>query len=363
MPLDLWLPFIFLVAGLFLLLVGFYLRYQSRRLQKAIANLYELNQSVNQDVLDFIDQAWLFLAQNGFQNMHCDLLWYGEPQTLQKGTEDIKAIQVYDVVIEEGGIQLSLRLRARKYRGEKQLLLEMVLKTFEMLLAFDVANKTKQFFLSQKRLEDYQLFVQHDTKNIAQFITLLASQVNQADSVEQKVKLVERLNGLLPSVVLRAKRITDPLLLKSPSFDDIQPMSLKELIQTLAQSMMLPIRIEGDAQVMVSQTLMTQVFHNLLDNFKAHIQGLGQVDVTIERQTPQSVQVTLTTETSADVPKLSAPRLFEPFWTTSKSGLGLGLFIVRALLVKVGGEVHFFQNDHQLGFKVDLPVETNRGQS
>ncbi len=48
-------------------------------------------------------------------------------------------------------------------------------------------------------------------------------------------------------------------------------------------------------------------------------------------------------------------RLFEPFWTTSQSGMGLGLFLTRELLQKVGGTVAFYQTEDTLGFKVCLP--------
>lgn len=331
------------------------MRKQSQKLQKSITNLYALNQSVNQDVLDFIDQAWLFLAQNGFQNMVCEVVWYGELQSGFKGEASIKATQVFKIAIAEDGIELNLVLRARPLRGEQQLLLETVFKTFEMLLVLDVAHKTKQFLVSQKRLEDYQLFVQHDTKNIAQFIALLGSQVSQAKTVEQQTKLVERLDRLLPSVILRAKRITDPLLLNSGFFDDIESQSIKTAIETLAHAMQLPIKLEGDAQVNMSHTIITQVFHNILDNFKAHLSGVEQVDVFIEILPSERVSVRLTTRVGSGLPALSGPRLFEPFWTTGKSGMGLGLFIVRALLVKIGGQVRFFQNEQQLGFEVTLP--------
>ncbi|BBP42824.1 ATP-binding protein [Thiosulfativibrio zosterae] len=353
MSIELWLPAIFLFSGALLGAVGFYLRLQSQQLQKAIANLYDLNRSVNQDVLDFIDQAWLFLAQNGFQNMVCESLWYGEPQTLVKGAPANQSLQTYEINIEEDAIKLHLVLSAPKWRGEKQLLLEMVLQTFEMLLSFNVANKTKQFFVSQKRLEDYQLFVQHDTKNIAQFIALLEAQVSQAQTDEQKLKLVNRLKELLPSIVLRANRVTQPLW-QSKSFDDVQPLSLKATIETLARSMLLSVKVEGDAQILHSHTLVTQVFHNLLDNFKAHAQDLGGVKVTILVDSGL-VSVDLLSDVIKPLPPLSSQRVFEPFWTTSKSGLGLGLFIVRALLVKVQGKVKFVQTAQNLGFQVVLP--------
>ena len=356
MSAELWLPAIFLFSGVLLGAVGFYLRIQSQQLQKAIANLYTLNRAVNQDVLDFIDQAWLFLAQNGFQTMICNSVWYGESQTSTKGVAASHALQSFEIHIEEDAIRLHLVLTAPKWRGEKQLLLEMVLQTFEMLLSFNVANKTKQFFVSQKRLEDYQLFVQHDTKNIAQFIALLESQVSQAQTDTQKLKLVNRLKDLLPSVVLRAHRVTEPLW-NSKSFDDVQPLSLKSTIQTLARSMLLPVTVEGDAQVMHSHTLITQVFHNLLDNFKAHSQDLGSVHVNIKMDAFW-VSVDLWSDVIKPLPQLSSQRVFEPFWTTSKSGLGLGLFIVRALLVKVQGQVKLVQTEKSLGFQVVLPTHS-----
>ncbi|CAN8139190.1 hypothetical protein THIOSC15_1300008 [uncultured Thiomicrorhabdus sp.] len=47
--------------------------------------------------------------------------------------------------------------------------------------------------------------------------------------------------------------------------------------------------------------------------------------------------------------------MFEPFWTTSESGLGLGLFLARELLKQVSGEIKFQQGSQHFGFILSLP--------
>jgi C4-dicarboxylate-specific signal transduction histidine kinase len=48
--------------------------------------------------------------------------------------------------------------------------------------------------------------------------------------------------------------------------------------------------------------------------------------------------------------------MFEPFWTTSESGMGLGLFLARELLKQFNGEIEFFHHkkDGVFGFHISV---------
>lgn len=344
---------IFLLVGLTLLLVGVYLKRQSLKLQKAIASLYDLNQQVNQDVIAFLSQTWLILAPFGFKSYAYRLVWYGEVIESSQGTP---ADQTYQIQFKEEGIQLEIELTSNKVRGEVKMVLEMVLQTLKMLIALNISNKAKQFLFSQKRLEDYQLFVQHDMKNIAQFISLLESQVVRTSSDEEKIALVNQLKNLVPSIALRAHKVMEPLPLKGQDFLDVAELDLQQELSRLSKAVMVPLSIDGEGQLSISKNLFNQVFVNLLENFKAHQNNLTQVSVRIENQSEQ-IKVCLSSERSTTDQKIDVERVFEPFWTTSQSGLGLGLFIVRALLNKVEGSVAFFQTDNQVGYEVFLSKE------
>ncbi len=349
-------PAVFLLAGLVLLAVAFFIQYKSRQLQISISKLYELNQLVNQDVLDFIAQSWQTLDMFGFEGMHGSVCWFGELKEIKFGTVSNKKLHIN---IQEDNIKIKLFLYSpKKYAEAGGILTELMFQTFEMLLTSNVSNKSNQFLVSQQRLEKFQLFVQHDMKNIAQFITLLSSQVKLPCPTEEKVKLYDRLHVILPNISKRAKKISQPLLLQSQEFSKLSFIELNHTIEQIAKGMELKFRLQGKAKIYQSKKLIEKVFEIVLENFQAHLQYHHQVEIAIaEQENLVRIEILVFNQNPLLV---AAERMFEPFWTTSQSGMGLGLFIARSLLDRIGGEIKLVQKENVFGFAVSLPKSNIR---
>ena len=345
-----------LAAGLFLmgstlLAAFFYLRSQSYKLKKLILKLYQINAEVDRDVLDFIENSWPVLQSAGVRGLKGAIDWYGEEKKLSKGVE---AVESFPIVIDERDIQIHLVLTTDSLHGENRLLSSLVLQTFMMLLSHSVSSKMSQFLMSQKQLERYQLFVQHDVKNIAQFISLLATQVEKASSEEAKLKTMDRLAMVLPSISEKAHKVISQLRQVDIVLDDVAKVSLSYEIEKVARVLELSVQVEGEETVFVSEVLLSQVLNNVLANFKDHSPAGTEIFVLI-KPVNQDVCIEFSRLAMDSDQAVASERLFEPFWTTSQSGMGLGLFLTRELLQKIGGKVMFYQTEDCFGFKVRLP--------
>jgi signal transduction histidine kinase len=212
-----------------------------------------------------------------------------------------------------------------------------------------------QFVLSQERLERFQLFISHDVKNIAQFIGLLKNQVKNSKSEKEKLALIERLDRLLPSLSEKAKKITSHMRYDKAFFDDVEQVCLLEKIKYYADANEISIELDQRASkisINLSQTLLQQVITEILNNFKVHADVTTiKIDVLEEDGV-----ILIIFKAKRDVElHIKSERLFEPFWTTSKSGMGLGLFVTREILKEIGGKIEFVQNKKELSFCVTLP--------
>lgn len=345
-----------LAAGLFLMgstLLGafFYLRSQSYKLKRLIQKLYQVNADVESDVLDFIECAWPVLQNAGIRGLKGSVLWYGEKKTVLNGEE---AVESFPIVIDERDIQIDLILFTNALHGENRLLSSLVIQTFSMLLSHNVSSKISQFLMSQKQLERYQLFVQHDVKNIAQFISLLDTQIAQAASMDAKMKVMDRLAMVLPSISEKANKVISQLQQVDIALDDVAVVSLSYEVEKVARVIELSVRVEGEETISISEVLLSQVLNNILANFKDHSPVGTEVYVLIQ-QVEECVSLEFSRLTLDSDELVESERLFEPFWTTSQSGMGLGLFLTRELLHKLHGSVSFYQTEDTLGFKVLLP--------
>lgn len=336
-----------LLVGITLFAVILYLRLQSNRLRDYLLKLYLINRQVNQDVLDFVDQAWPILEAAGFKSLQGEIQWFGERKAIQHGESGTES---YPISIAEWGISIRLNLTSGRIRGENLLLANLVLQNFKVLLELDVSGKTSEFLLSQKRLEKYQLFVQHDIKNIAQFIVLLSEQVKGSKTDVQKVALVDHLQTMMPTVTERADKTIKQMTQPNKPLQDIEAFSFAEEVHKLAKGLELNYHLQGDVRCELSRTLFDQVVKSVLENFKDH--GCYEKQVHIEIS--EACEVRFYIEEKGFELNVPVERLFEPFWSTSDSGMGLGLFIARELLSTIGGSIQLDYSDERFGFIVQF---------
>lgn len=344
------------MGGLLLAVVA-YLKHKSHQLKQRIQSLYEINQDVNQDALDFIHQAWSSLNQSGCEGLVARVDWFGELTEMRFGQTKGAATDTQRII--QSDIHIELLFYAQALRGEKRYMAQLIQQTFIQLLAQDVYIKLNQILLTQQRLERFQLFAQHDLKNLMQFIELLGDQVERIKTAEEYEKLVNRLKASLPSLKQRARRTLGQLKTTLTGDTDMAFVSVQDMIQIQAKSLLLDVQFEEeDASVWLSAPSFKEVLVNVLTNFRDHGEKHQPLCVKIYTKTAQvAIDIyQIADSAKQDYLRHSAMRLFEPFWTSSQSGMGLGLFLSRELLAKMGGSIRLINENQQVGFKIVLPI-------
>jgi signal transduction histidine kinase len=113
----------------------------------------------------------------------------------------------------------------------------------------------------------------------------------------------------------------------------------------------------GDA-IQLQQVLINLII-NAIDVTSNCAPAERSIHVTTTR-TPTTVEVCVNDHGPAlDVDTLK--RIFDPFFTTKRLGMGLGLYITRAIVESHGGSINAYRlGDHGLSMKVTLPGGTHR---
>jgi len=110
-------------------------------------------------------------------------------------------------------------------------------------------------------------------------------------------------------------------------------------------------------QVMLDQDLCEQVFTNLFMNAcEAMGEQGGELKVRIQRAEGNAVAVEVE-DSGPGVPPEMKEQIFNPFVTTKKTGVGLGLAIVSKIVDAHGGSVKLVSPpNHGACFRVTFPV-------
>ncbi len=110
--------------------------------------------------------------------------------------------------------------------------------------------------------------------------------------------------------------------------------------------------------VMVDGPRLQQVFINLLENAVQHSPAGSEVLLRIFEPAGGTVRVRISDKGSG-IAEDRLEKIFEPFYTTRRGGVGLGLSIVKHLVESMGGMVRVWNNEPPPGSSAEiiLPIE------
>ena len=105
---------------------------------------------------------------------------------------------------------------------------------------------------------------------------------------------------------------------------------------------------------------LNQVWTNLIDNAADAVDGHG--NITLRAFSEEDLVVVEVVDDGPGIPREARQRVFEPFYTTKEvgAGTGLGLDVVRRIVVAHGGEVSVRSEPSETRFTVRLPVDDMR---
>ncbi|HMA66730.1 MAG TPA: ATP-binding protein [Desulfosalsimonadaceae bacterium] len=119
------------------------------------------------------------------------------------------------------------------------------------------------------------------------------------------------------------------------------------------------LQIEGEIPVLqLDRQQIKQTLINLIDNAISSIRKQGSISIRVfAGQEPERVFLEVA-DTGEGVADRNKPYLFEPDFTTKKSGMGLGLAIVSTIISDHNGRI-WAENNHPRGTKfiIELPVK------
>lgn len=177
--------------------------------------------------------------------------------------------------------------------------------------------------------------------------------------ISEEVKRLSRMANSLLSI----SRLEDGNALRKSTFD------LSEMIRRIIISFEKQLsakEVEGDLTIPESLTVVAdhdalfQVIYNLMDNALKFIDQGGTLTVYLEEVGGKARFHII--NTGGEIPPEQLPHIFERFYkgdsarTGVKNGSGLGLYIVKTVINKHGGDVYAKSGDGKTEFCFSLPI-------
>lgn len=221
-----------------------------------------------------------------------------------------------------------------------------------------------------KTLEERNEYIRTFARNVShEFKTPLASIKGTVELLEDHFNTMpEEKRRQFLSMIMKDNERLDRLvrrLLELARADVFNPttesVDAVEFIEELAERSRIDVTIDlgGNAAlpVAMSPDAFESVFTNLFDNAARH--GGGIVGVEVVESTSDHFEV-LVQDDGPGISEANREKIFESFFTTAREegGTGLGLPIVRAMLLRHGGDIRLIRSETGAAFLVSLPRST-----
>ena len=189
-----------------------------------------------------------------------------------------------------------------------------------------------------------------------EFFKILVQEVNRLNEV------VERYLGLAK---LKRQKMADHNLIQVVD-------SVVDLLSTKARKKKIDLIVVKSSEIITvftDETLLRQIFLNILLNAMASIEGHGRIIISpsLKKDSPKAGMSDHTyasvsiSDTGAGIPESEIENVFKPFYTTKTEGTGLGLAIAKRSLEQLGGEIKL-ESKEGAGTIVTITIPSAEGQ-
>ena len=239
-------------------------------------------------------------------------------------------------------------------------------------IAAQLAGSLRSIQLSQRLLQAREMeafqamsaFFVHDLKNTASTLSLMLQNLPahfddpdfRADALRGLSKSVGRINELIGRLGLLRQELD--LKLATAELNDLVSASLSQLPSLPS------LRVEREVKplptVQVDPDKIQKVIANILLNAMEAMGGHGRIRVVVEPRSEWAA-VTIADDGPGMAPEFLERSLFRPFQTTKKKGIGIGMFLSKAIVEAHGGRIEVVSEPGKgASFAVLLPMQKEK---
>ena len=374
---------VLVVAGISIGLVLLYLRRQSRLHRLRMGKLLALRHDLYDDPLATLTRHQATLANAGLRQLDCIGNWYGTPVAIRLGRkmpphtgpaghtgQQISQRFDYD------DIALTLRIGLTGLRGERRLFALQAAQVLFAMLQGALAARQLALVAATSQRARVGVFLQHDMRNLAQWVQLVAEDFEAADTDDKLMARARRLRSNAPQAARRAQRMSQAML--NPTWQPSASASLQgassfgaqrdeqseqdqldlpAYIEEAAQIHQVNISLTGSATVEWDSAALVTVLDNLLGN----VSGLSrdgmqsaQCSVVIENLDDR---VDIRFETPHLPLEIPLEKLFEPWASSRNTNKGLGLYQARKQALAAGGQLTAQRLEKGISVTLSIPCK------
>lgn len=371
------------VAGLSIGVTLLWLSRLSRLHRQRMDQLLALREQLHEDPLGTLVRHQHTLWKVGLRSLDWQGNWYGAPvsaglgakipgamptalpgEAAHTGWEGRQEGQVLSQRFQQDDISLELRIGFKGLRGERRLFAMQAAELLFAMLQGALAARQLALVAAMNQRARVGVFLQHDMRNLAQWVQLVAEDFAAAQGDEALMARARRLRSNAALAAQRAQRITqallNPALLPAAAAQSTAPsmspritlwiaLDLAALILQAGEMHQVTIDLAGSATVRWDDGALATVLDNVLGNVSSLsrerlLAAHCRVTITQDEPEPSASQVAphvvrVCFETPQLPLEIPLEKIFEPWATSGSVNKGLGLYQARKQAQQAGADL------------------------
>jgi hypothetical protein len=235
------LPWMLVALGLVLLLAAWAVWHRGQRMRRCLAELLALPADMHP--LRWPERAWPILERSGIAGIAWEGVWFGDAVRGQWG-QPLADHWPRQTLSAGPDCQIELRWADVARTDEARVLALAVLDVFAQTWLSRMRERTQAVAVALAQRAQVQLYWQHDMRNLAQWVGLLAEEFGAA-TPEQLPRLAQRLQRQAPLLQARAHKLLAAT--EAPTqvpAEDEPPVQALDLLHNAAELAGLAIAID-----------------------------------------------------------------------------------------------------------------------
>jgi len=320
------LLYLFLIfAGLVIIAVVFQLKRTSSNFLRVLTEIIKMNEMNEYDPVKFIENLPPLINKLGIKAY--SYYFFFLDTEYQKTAEHTKSSIKKFVYAQD--FTVYVEISPGKLRYERAYLGKLLVETVFLLLKIDVNLHLRAANKALMEFSKINAFLSHDIKNLAQFINIMDHNLSNALSETEKDKMIGYLKSTTPSLRMRADRVLYALAENAkaylPEKDMLAPC---EIARNIANILNVEIECTGEEiEIYNERKGLIIIFENIIKNY--YDKSISEPGIRLSMKVEDTNEAVLITFTDNGSPLINPEKIFEPFFSEKKGGLGIGLYHCR----------------------------------
>jgi len=326
-----------IAAGILIILVQLYINHVNMLFIKVVTRLIRLNELGGFDAVHLLKNLEPFMKKLKVKEYGYYVFYLNTEYTRTKVTTKNSVSKF----VFSNEFTVFIEIEPDTSRLDSEAMMTVLTEVLFLLIISDINIQLKSAEKAFKKSMELQTFINHDVKNLIQFVNVLEYNMEEIKDESDYFRLIKYLKRSIPGLKIRSDKILAALNSTIPEQDAApEKVDVADLACITADSYGVDIRnVTGNVrEITVNRKSLGIIFENVIKNFYDKSINEKGISFFMDLCETEDSYIVKMGDNGSGIH--DCEKIFEPFYSEKINGLGVGLFHCRNVAESMGGSLY-----------------------